>query len=295
MSTTPDKQPALSVVIPTRDRCPVLRHTLAALSAQIDPPTFEVVVIDDGSSDGTAQMLAELKPRVYSMRVAHQKGSGPATARNRGIAIARAPRILLLGDDTWPGPGTLAVHARMGDNNRLGVQGRIDWDPALEVTPVMRFLAPSGPQFYFDGLGDGDAIDYTGVLGSNFSAPRSWFLDEPFDEGFPHACFEDTELAYRWRRHGRNVVFSTEARCWHQHRYDDLAPFLDRQRRAGAAARYAIHRHPALLGRIVCQPTLVGLWHVLRTGVRRLRGSADARDRWDLACRWAFLRGFFAG
>ncbi len=290
-----DNANAVSVVIPTRDRCDVLENTLDALERQAAPPPFEVVIVDDGSRDDTQRMLTARQPEGYSLRVERQDRLGPAAARNRGIAVARAPRIVLLGDDTWPEPETVALHAVLGDNNRRGVQGRIDWDPGHEVTPIMAFLAPSGPQFYFDGLRDGGPVDYTGVLGSNFSAPRAWFLEEPYDEGFPHACFEDTELAFRWRRHGWTSIFSQRARCWHRHRYDALGPFLARQRRAGAAARHAVGRHPTMFARIVAQPAVVGIWHTLRAYGRPWRNDQKRpRDDWDLACRWAFLQGFFA-
>lgn len=288
-----DNPNALSVVIPTRDRHAVLQHTLDALERQVDAPPFEVVVVDDGSRDDTLRMLDARRPEGFTLRVERQERLGPATARNRGVAAARAARILLLGDDTWPEPETLALHGTLGGDNRRGVQGRIDWDPELEVTPVMAFLAPSGPQFYFDGLREGEPIDYTGVLGSNFSAPRAWFVQEPFDEGFPHACFEDTELAFRWRRLGWTSIFSQRARCWHRHRYDALTPFLARQHRAGIAARHAVGRHPSMLGRVVAQPAAVGAWHALRALGRRWRhGSSQPQDDWDLACRWAFLKGF---
>jgi hypothetical protein len=175
------------------------------------------------------------------------------------------------------------------------VQGRIDWDPGEPITEVMRFLAPEGPQFYFKGLEDGQPIPYTAVLASNLSAPRSWFLDEPFDERFPFAGFEDTELACRWFARGWGAVFSQEARCWHRHRYDRIEPFLERQVRVGKSARLAVRLQPGLLPRTVLQPTAVGMVFLLRYVLRRLLGRARTEDAWDLRSRWAFVRGFVLG
>jgi glycosyltransferase involved in cell wall biosynthesis len=284
--------PAVSVVIPTRDRRPLLDLTLAALADQQEAPPFEVVVADDGSSDGTARHLEDLAGRLpYPLRVLSLPAAGPAAARNRGIAVARAPRVLLLGDDTVPARDLLAAHQRAAAGREAGVQGRIDWHPELTVTPLMQFLAPEGPQFYFRGLLDGQAIPFTAVLGSNLSAPTNWFRDEPFDEGFPAAAFEDTEIAYRWGRRGRAVLWCEAARCFHHHRYDRLEDFLTRQQRAGRAARHAVARHPGMAWRTVVAPLAIGLVFAARLLVRRLAGQATATDLWDLRARAAFLRG----
>ena len=287
---------ALSVIIPTRDRREVLGATLAALAGQKDlAEDFEVLVVDDGSSDGTDDSLRRLESDAYRLRWWSRPPRGPAAARNFGIRQAEAPRVLLLGDDTLPAPGALAGHLATAAGRDLGVQGRIDWDPSRPTTAVMRFLAPAGPQFYFAGLADGKRIPFTAVLGSNFSAPARWFLDDPFDEAFRDAAGEDTELAYRWRAKGRHAVFSERAICWHRHHYASLAPFLERQRRAGRAARHAVRRHPSLLWPLVLMPALVGGRTLLRLASRPVRRHRPGEDLWDWQCRWHFLRGFVAG
>jgi GT2 family glycosyltransferase len=289
-------RPALSVVIPTRNRVAVLLDTLAAVDASrgVDGP-IEVIVVDDGSSDDTLDRLAAASFSSFDCQVMPQPQTGPAAARNRGIARAAAARVLLLGDDTIPRPDTLAIHLAAGDDNRRAVQGRIDWDPDREITEVMRFLAPEGPQFYFKGLEDGQTISWTALLASNMSAPSEWFRAEPFDERFPIAGFEDTELAYRWAKRGWRFAFSQHALCWHRHRYDDLEPFLERQRRVGACARMAVLHHPGMLFSTVVQPAAVGLVFFVRHGLRRMIGSACREEGWDLRCREAFFKGVLAG
>lgn len=282
----------VSVVIPTRNRRPILAATLEALERQHDlPGGFEVIVADDGSTDDTVEWVEARRRLVpYSLRCLRLPPAGPAAARNRAIEASRAPRVLLLGDDTLPGPVTLAAHLEAGSGG-LGVQGRIDWDPSVGVTPVMEFLAPEGPQFYFRGLVPGRTVPYTAVLGSNLSAPTAWFLDEPFDEAFPAAAFEDTELAYRWLRRGRRVIYCPRARCLHRHRYDAIEPFLRRQRLAGRAAAHGLRRHPRTVWRIAAVPAAVALLRTARYGLRRLGGRASERDLWDLRSRAAFFSG----
>jgi len=284
-------QACLSVVIPTRDRRRVLAETLAALEAQCSlPGPFEVIVAVDGSSDDTEEWLAATRFGGFGLEVLALEAGGPARARNRGVECANAPRVLLLGDDTVPEPDTLAVHLEAARGRDVAVQGRIDWDPSRPVTEVMEYLAPEGPQFFFKGLEDGVEIPYSAVLGSNLSAPVEWFRDESFDERFTEACFEDTEMAWRWRRRGWTTVFSERARCLHRHRYDAIEPFLDRQRRAGQWARKAVATHPGMLPRVALQPIAFSVVSALRLAVRRRQ-----RDRWDLQCRLAFAKGFLFG
>jgi len=121
--TEPRKIPALSVVLPTYNRADALVKVLESLETQDCPPeSFEVVVVDDGSSDSTARVLADfaattsLSLRFHSL----ERNSGPAAARNAALRMARggrhhrpagfcrAPRGLAPGP-----PGRAGRHARV--------------------------------------------------------------------------------------------------------------------------------------------------------------------------------------
>lgn len=282
------RSPALSVVIPTRDRRDRLAETLAALEGEAVEGGIEVLVVDDGSRDSTRELLARHRS-CHGWRSESGPPRGPAAARNRGVAMASGDRVLFLGDDTRPAPGCLAAHLEMAGDREVAVQGRIDWDPEAPISEVMRFLAPEGPQFYFRGLADGGPVAWTGILGSNLSAPRRWLVEEPYDEGFPYAALEDTELALRWRRRGWGAVHAAGAIAWHHHPYGDIEPFLARQRRAGHSARHLVRRHPRAAWKLVVQPTLMTPWILVR---RALLAREASQARWDLRCRLAFLTGF---
>jgi len=285
----------LSIVVPTRNRLDRLRVLLDSLSGQAGSTgDFEVLVADDGSTDGTAEFLAAPPRLRYRLRAVRLEGAGAAAARNRAIREASASRVLLLGDDTFPAPDAVRRHVEGDRDNRTGLQGRIVWDPESAVTPVMRFLAPEGPQFFFRDLRDGQPVPYTVQYGANLSAPKAWFLEEPFDEHFPEAAFEDTELAYRWRRRGYIVLYREDLVCSHRHHYSSIEDFLSRPFAAGRAARYAAGRNPGMALRTILQPLAVGLHHGARHALRTLLGSASEEDSWDLRCRAAFFRGLFS-
>ena len=288
--------PVLSVVIPTRNRRQILMTTLRALAAQrgLDGG-FEVIVADDGSTDGSVELLSGSVFEAFDLHVLALDAGGPARARNRAIVEASADRVLVLGDDTVPTPNALAVHLRIAGDREVAVQGRIDWDPNQPITEFMAYLAPAGPQFWFKGLADGGPVGWAQILGSNLSAPTRWFRAEPYDDSFTDACMEDTELAWRWRHRGWSALWSDRALCHHQHRYDAAEPFLDRQRRAGRWARLAVRKNPGMAFKVVVKPLFMTPWHVVRTGVRNLTGRSIQVDRWDLQCRAAFFRGFFFG
>lgn len=289
--------PILSVVIPTRNRHRTLMATLKRLAGQrgLDGP-FEVIVADDGSDDGGLDLLQGAVVESFDLRVLALPPRGPAHARNRGAESARAPRVLLLGDDTLPAPDALAAHLEAAGGREVAIQGRIDWDPQKPVSRAMAFLAPEGPQFWFRGLADGEPVPWAQVLGSNLSAPTAWLRDEPFDERFTEACVEDTELAWRWRKRDRRVEWSERALCHHRHAYESIEPFLERQGRAGRWARRAIRLHPTMAGRLALQPLTVGAVKAASFAVRRMSGRARRREElWDLQCRAAYLRGLLRG
>ena len=103
---------ALSVVTPTFNRKRSLRRLLTALQRQtVDPKTFEVVIVDDGSKDGTAESL-ESETFGFGLKLCRQQNSGPARARNRGIEEAQGKLVLFLDDDVEPAPSLIEEHLR---------------------------------------------------------------------------------------------------------------------------------------------------------------------------------------
>ncbi|HXU44563.1 MAG TPA: glycosyltransferase [Thermoanaerobaculia bacterium] len=238
-------------MIPTHNRMDVLPEVLAAVEAQVGAPELEVVVVDDGSSDGTAEFLAGRSHKV-PLRVLRQDNSGPAGARNAGVAAAVGGWVAFLGDDTVPAPGWLAAHARAhrrrAEAPRVAVLGYTGWHSRMRLNPFLRYINEHGLQFGYALIEDPEDVPFNFFYTSNVSLPRELLLAEPFDLRFPYAAWEDIEVAYRMtRRQGMRMVYEPAATVAHDHP-TDLERFAARQERAGYCAVVFYRLHPELGG-----------------------------------------------
>ncbi len=133
--------PAVSVVIPTRDRQPLLERAVASALAQ-DGVEIEVVVVDDGSSDGTAAWLDDVRdPRLVVLR--RKRPGGVAAARNLGLERATGRWVAFLDDDDVWSPGKL--HAQVAAASAAGagwaLAGAVVVDGKLRVRGAQRIVA----------------------------------------------------------------------------------------------------------------------------------------------------------
>lgn len=111
----------LSVVIITRNRRDLLTRTLETVFEQDFPPdAYEVIVVVDGATDGTIEMLRALKPPA-SLLVLEQSNSGAAAARNAGLRAARGELVLFLDDDVLCAPSLFRAHATAHANLSSGI------------------------------------------------------------------------------------------------------------------------------------------------------------------------------
>lgn len=244
-------EPRVSVVIPTHNRWRTLMRTLEAL-AQQTVPALQVVVVDDGSTDGTwarLQAWAEAHRRLPLLPL-RQANRGPAAARNLGLRHAQGELVVFLGDDTIPEPDFLEAHLAAHRNltGPSAVVGLTDWDKwHMAVTPFLRYVNREGEQFAYGLFHDGEDMAFTCFYTSNVSLPRELLGDSPFDETFQHAAWEDAELGYRLSLRGVRIVLCTQARV-HHHHPTSLASFLQRQRKVGQALPTLLRLHPELAG-----------------------------------------------
>jgi GT2 family glycosyltransferase len=307
MIETSPRLPSASVVIPTFDRLADLSRVLDALEEQVVslPSPCQLVVVDDGSSDGTGAWL-DSRADGRRFKVVRQDNAGPARARNRGVAESDGEVVLFLGDDTVPQPGWLHEHLEShrlaGPEAIIAVLGYTAFPAALD-SPFLRWINEYGAQFGYALIDDPTEVPFNFFYTSNISLRRDFF-DRlgGFREDFPAAAWEDIEFAYRAVRSGLRLRYLPRARTIHHHPID-AGSFCHRQRTSGRSAAIFSRLHPELedfLGvpcvgdrdfRLRLQRPLLRLWVALGEVVPGLAGDRIYRRLFD-GC---YLEGLAAG
>jgi GT2 family glycosyltransferase len=293
----------LSVVIPTFNRMATLPAVLEALGAQtLEPGRFEVLAVDDGSSDDTPQFLRAAQPP-FELRVFSQANTGPAGARNRGVRAARGELVVFLGDDTIPEAEFLERHLeahRRRPSRRISVLGYTTWPRDWRVTPFLHHINEYGMQFGYGLIDDPERVPFNFYYTSNISTPRTALLEAGlFDTSFPHAAWEDIELSYRLSRLGFEIVYCPDAVARHRHRIT-FSSFRRRQERSGEVAAIFARMHPELSGFLGVEPARAESTRIFPT----VALWASLSQRWDVpggrraldrVLRLDYLRGLRRG
>jgi glycosyltransferase involved in cell wall biosynthesis/peptidoglycan/xylan/chitin deacetylase (PgdA/CDA1 family) len=296
----PSSPPELSVIVPSYNRCELLRRCLEALQGQTaDPESFEVIVADDGSSDGTAEMVAAFESSFRLRRLDLENGGQPS-ALNAGIEAAEGAACLFLDDDTIASPELVAAHltAQQDEGRTLGIGSLTQAVPPGADPYAVAFARRWNERT--ESLADPDWADcYSG----NLSAPREALLEVGgFDASLP-AVF-DLEAAFRLCAAGCVPRYLPEAHAIHD---DDKpgAKIIPAEVRFGAWCADFTAAHPEtgrrLLGWFSAttarEVALRRALLALRVPPARLAGAGRllpgrVRSTWlDFVSRFAFWSG----
>jgi len=229
-------RPLITVQLCTFNRRQLLGRVLDALFHQdIDPDTYEVILVDDGSDDGTYEdVIARLSPPC-AFHVVRQSNAGLARGRNVGLERARGDIILFMDDDVLATPSLLRAHLNFHHAHPKSICRGV----AINVRSFERLPAPSY-----------SLLDYSGAYfwTTNVSAPLA-LIDQAgrFDERFREYGWEDLELGFRLRRMHVPSLLARDAVVYHHK--PPLAPEqfsrVARQARAQArTARLFLEKHP---------------------------------------------------
>ncbi|MCB1860748.1 MAG: glycosyltransferase [Chromatiaceae bacterium] len=209
----------LSIEITTYNRKEVLRDLLQRLAGQTHPvDRFEVILSDDGSTDGLLEMVDAMIPRLpFNVRLLRHKHSGPGHAHNCGIRACQAELVLMLAADILPTPMLVAEHIRSHRENPAStviVSGRLTQSNMLPDTVVQQAANVEVEKIF---LSQSDQVEHGGFLISNLSFKKSFMLECGMFHEWPPASGEDIELGYRLKKSGMKVIENELALGFHHH------------------------------------------------------------------------------
>ena len=225
-----------SVIVPAYNAAATIGYCLAALYAQTLPrDRYEIIVVDDGSTDPTAAIAA-----AAGVQVVRQPNQGPAAARNNGVASALGDIVFFTDADCAPAPTWLANMANpFSDSSIAGCKG--------VYRTRQRGLAPRFAQIEYEERYDHmSQIRYIDFVDTYSAAYRRNVLidNHGFDTSFPgDSSGEDQELSFRLSSLGYKMVFVPSAIVYHLHP-PTVAAYYRRKYKTGYWKAFVLRLHP---------------------------------------------------
>jgi glycosyltransferase involved in cell wall biosynthesis len=242
-----DRNPRVSGILTTYNREDLLARVLEGLARQTHSQTeYEILVIDDGSTDRTREVVENFRGRL-PLRYFHQENAGLAAAKNLGVRHSRGDIVLFLDDDDVAHPDLIAQHLQAHElhpNESVAVLGLTTLAQDVGRSPLMHFVTEVGCYlFSYGGLKAGELLDYTYFWGGRSSCKRR-FLERHglFDPDFRFGC-EDIELGFRLSRDGLKVIYWPAAKT-EMIRTIPLSQFFRRLQRQGESQYRFSVLHP---------------------------------------------------
>ena len=277
----------ISVVIPTYNRRAILEKCLSALEHQDacgELDDYEVVVVDDGSTDGTPDWLRSNADRFPRVRLFEQSHGGPAEGRNRGVTNARGDVIVFIDSDLVVTPTFLGCHARALSKQWARSGSRLCFTYGAVINTA-DFDHPTGERHKLRDL------SWAYFATGNVAIDRA-VLEQSglFDQGFRLYGWEDLELGERLRQMGVELIRCPEAVGYHWHpafRLEQIPDLIRVERERARMGLVFYRKHPSRRVRMIIQFTWM---HRLLWGVLTLGGLLNERSLRPLLA-WLVRRG----
>jgi glycosyltransferase involved in cell wall biosynthesis len=229
-------EPLISVIVPAYNCADTIKKTLEAIVNQEVSSRIEIIVVDDGSSDQTPQVINSFS-QVKSMR---QQNSGPAAARNWGARAASGQYLFFTDSDCAPHKDWLRKMLPHFDDDRVAVVAG-----SYGIANPQNLLARCIHQeilFRHQRM-----PQYPSYFGSfNFAIRREIFMEVAgFDESYRNASGEDNDLSYKVIGIGHKIYFAKDALVDHVHT-EQVGKYLKEQYRHGFWRAKMYRRHPQM-------------------------------------------------
>ena len=257
-----------SVVIPTYNRRSILEKCLLALEQQVlfsELDGYEVVVVDDGSTDGTPSWLRDEASRFPHLRMVEQEHGGPAEGRNRGVDNARGDLIVFIDSDLVVTESFLACHARALQKSWQQRGDRLSFTYGAVINTANFEQPTTEPHKFQDNSW---AYFATGNVAIDREVLERSGL---FDTNFRLYGWEDLELGERLRQMDVELVKCPEAVGYHWHpalRLEQVPDLIRVERERAKMGLVFYRKHPTRRVRFIIQFTWLHrlLWELLTLG-----------------------------
>lgn len=283
-----------SVVIPTYNRRPILQKCLRAMERQTISPSgpivgYEILVVDDGSTDGTVAWLQDEAAALPHVRLVEQDHQGAAIARNLGVTEAKGDTIIFIDSDLVVTEGFLQAHAdALTIAYGRSPQGSPGWDAWFTYGRVVNtgnFDDPTSEPFKLTDISR--AFFATG----NVAIARHWLETAGlFDPRFRLYGWEDLELGVRLKALGVRLMPCPAAVGYHWHpdfRLDQIPAMIRQEIERGRMGIEFYRKHPTWEVRLMIQMTWL---HVALWGLLSLGGALNERSLAPVM-QWLIDRG----
>ncbi|MGB3789877.1 MAG: glycosyltransferase [Phormidesmis sp.] len=278
-----------SVVIPTYNRKPILEKCLKAIEDQVLRPDgsvegYEIVLVDDGSTDGTVEWIRASADEFSHVALYEQNHEGAAIARNFGVQHSKGDTIIFIDSDLVVLDGFLQHHADaltkayQQGNERVFTYGR--------VVNTCNFERPTTEPF--------KVTDYSRAFFAtgNVAIQKRWLLEAGlFDPQFTQYGWEDLELGVRLKNNGLSLIKCPEAVGYHWHpafSVEELPELIDKEIQRARMGVVFYQKHPTLDVRLMIQMTWL---HRILWGALTFGGLLNERTLGP-TLRWLIDRGY---
>ncbi|MEJ1935950.1 glycosyltransferase [Nostoc sp. NIES-2111] len=279
----------ISVVIPTYNRRPILEKCLRALEVQtLSASTvirdYEIVLVDDGSTDGTLNWLAAHKQEFPHVRWFEQDHAGPAAARNLGVEQAQGDIIIFIDSDLVVLENFLQAHS----DALVQGQEKLESDRFFTYGAVINTCNFDNPTAEPYKITDFSAAFFaTG----NVAIPKHWLEKAGlFDTGFQLYGWEDLELGVRLKNLGLQLIKCPTAVGYHWHppfNLDQIPNLIDKEIQRGRMGVLFYKKHPTWEVRMMIQMTWL---HRLLWGILSFNGALNEKTMAPLL-QWLIKSG----